>query len=1044
MKKAIKKVALACLLCCVFAVGVGTAVSSPTFAEVKAVEIGSEEIKDSYGLGTTLVMPKSVSGAYNGEQTTFYNGILIFPDGTAHSGSQIPLTDVGRYIARYSATTENGTVRAEKEFDVKQKNWTLSSTDSTAEYKKELETKVYQDKKQVEKGLAISLASGDTFTWNTPLDLSDTTLDEVIRINPLLGEDYGQLNGSTYINEPVAAYCDVILTDCYDPNVYVKLHMMFNVDKGIPYFRVGSSNQEEVGLDGPKDEAVVTNKNKREAWVDGERYCAWLETTTSGTWLELGYPRPESSGYGWSLDYETQRWGAKNNQAAPKLVNELNNEGIYADNLFEGFTTGEVYLSVKCGDYYSSKPARVEIVSIGHARGEALKEADMQDTKAPVIVLDEEITSRETIYCAAGERFPIPAAQAFDVSLIDTVKTKVYKNYGEPNQMEVLVSDGGFTPNALATYTIEYSAEDASGNIAKKTLNVTAFNAENGKSISFKTEKLKSISAGEAAVLPTYSLSGYNGETKLKIFATYEGETQEIDLASMSFTPLHIGEYTITYEYSDKFYSYEYEYAVNSVASEALVMIDQPIMPKWFIYGETYSLEDYPIYSFTEKDPTPLTTDVSVSFDNGITFTKVEDTKALKITGTGTAIFRYSYNGIDVYQTAGVPIVDVTGTYTEKGKEYEGIWLYKYFAGDFVISDTEQADMRFDTVNSRGTQTLSFISPLSASNFRLTFSIPEGRDNFSAMKIVLTDYYDPENQTVIAYEKEGENVHFSVDGGEKTVLKDPFASTVSKTIYYDFANSVLRHPEGSGLYIYDFISDKCYLDVIFENCTAVSSIVVKQVGNNVVKNTVHEDKSAPTITVHKNNGNKLLNSEITIYAAEIIDVLSSVLDKNITVSVIDPDGNDVESVDGVKLSKRKPANATRDYVIKLTQVGTYKVSYAGKDNNNKALELNYNINVYRNQAPVITFDKGYTEDTLLKIKLGESISLPKYTIVDDSPLEELTVTVALLCETDGVVYPFEKGVKKVTVRGKGYYRLYVNACDPDDNFSNAYYRILVS
>jgi len=1042
MKKVIKKVALTCLLCCAFAVGVGTAVSTSTFAEVKAVEIVSGELKNSYGLGTTLVMPESVSGTYNGSQTTFSNGILIFPDGTAHTGSQIPLTEVGRYIARYSVATESGTLRAEKEFDVKQKNWTLSSTDSSAEYKTKLETKVYQNNKQFAQGLAVSLASGDTFTWNKPLDLSDSTLEEIIRINPLLGEDYGQINGSTYINEPVAAYCDVFLTDCYDPNVYVKLHMMFEKGKGIPYFRVGSSNQEEIGLDGPKGEAVVSNKSKREVWVDGQRYCGWLETTTSGTWLEVGYPRPESAGYGWYLDYETQRWTATN-QTAPKLVNVLNEKGIYGENLFEGFTTGEVYLSVKCGEYYSSKPARIEIVSIGHERGDALKEADMKDTKKPVIVLNEKISSFETVYCALGEKFILPVAQAFDAGLVDTAKAKVYKNYGKADQAEVLVENGSFIPNALTTYTIEYSAKDASGNVGKKILQVRAIKVEGGKSISFKTDKLESISAGEETTLPAYSLVGYNGETKIKISVRYGDETQEIDLNKMSFTPLHIGEYTITYEYSDAFYSYVDEYTVNSVASDALVMIDEPIMPRYFIKGETYSLDEYFIYSFTQKDPTPLETQVSVSFDGGATFTKVEDTKAFEIAGTGTAILRYSYEGIDVYQTKAVPIVDVEGTYTEKGKEYEGIWLYKYFVGDFKISDVEQADMRFDTVNETGTQTLSFISPLSASNFRLTFSIPEGRDNFSVMKIVLTDYYDPQNQTVIAYEKSGNNVNFSIDGGEKLVLKDPFASTVSKTIYYDAGNSVLRHPEGSGLYVYDFQSDKCYLDVIFKDCTGASSIVVKQVGNNAMKNTVHEDKVAPTISVQKNNGNKLLNSEIAIFKAEMLDVLSSVLYKNITVSVVDPDGNDVESVDGVKLSKRKPANATRDYEIKLTKLGTYKVSYEGKDNNNKGVELNYNINVYKNQAPVITFDKGYTETTLLKMKLGEAISLPKYTVKDDSPLEELTITVALLCETDGVVYPFENGVEKVWVRGKGYYRMYVNVADADDNFTNAYYRILV-
>ena len=1045
MKKGLKKGLLAFALALSFsALGAGIALGDNTaLPTASAVGITGDEIKNAYGVGTTLVMPESVTGE---DGKTFENGILIFPDGTAHSGTEIALTEVGTYKARYSLTTENGVLNAEKQFNVSQKNWTLSSTNSSATYSEKLEAKVYKNTTENASGLVLSLAAGDTFTYNKPIDLSDTTLGEVIRLNPTLGEDYGfTLNDKGqrlyYVNTPVAEYCYVTFTDCYNPEVYVKLAMRFVTSNGQPYFRVGSSNQEEVGLRGPETKPVASSQQSRSVYLDGVLYLAWLQKYGAERYLGT-YISEQNPGYGWTLDYQTQRWSAANGSVSATLVNILNSEDIYGANLFEGFTTGEVYVSIQCDNYLTNKNARVEIVNIGHDKGEALKEVDTADVKAPIITLEEKVAATENVYCAVGDEFPIPVAKAVDISLVDGVKAKVYKNYGTQKQTEVLVSNGKFTPNAAAVYTIVYSAEDASGNIAQRTLNVTAFNADDGKSIALDVDKLSSISAGETATLPEYSLKGYNGGTEIQIFVSYGEEKQEIDLDNMQFTPLHVGEYTITYEYRDIFFTYQEEYTVNSLPSETIDLIEEIIMPKYFIKGYKYSLDTYHVYSFKEKDPTPLTADVFVSFDDG-EFKKIEDVGEVEITGIQTATFQYRYNGVDIGEPIEVPIVDVTGTHMGEKEEETGIWMFKYFKGDFSLADTAEKDMRFNAVNNKGNQTLSFINPLSAANFKFSFSIPEGADNFSALRIVLTDYYDPTNKTVMSYEKSDGLVYFGIDDGEKVVLKKEFAGKESKTVYYDSSNSLMDYAEGRLLYTFDFISDKCYLDVVLENCDGAASIIVKQVGNTLMRNANHTDKYAPVITVYKDRGDKLVNTEMTVYAAEILDVLTPVLNKNITVSVTDPDGNTVVSKDGVELGgKLKTADGTRDYVIELTKKGAYTIQYAGKDGSGQSVQTQYKVNVYSNVPPVVKFDKGYTADTVIKAQEGEFIYLPKYTVSDDSPLDELTITAVLIGELDGGLYPFIEEDEPVQLFGKGYYRLYITVVDPDGNMGYAYYRIL--
>ncbi len=1045
MKKSFRKglLVLALLLTCA-TVGVGVAVrDTETIPTSATVDIIDEEIKSDYGIGTTFIMPESVTGKYGEEEKTFTNGVLIFPDGTAYSEKEIAMTKEGVYTLRYTFKTETGVVCAEKDITVSKKNWTLSSSNSTAVYSEAMETVKYVSNTETTQlpGLQVSLASGDTFTYNKPIDLSDTTLQEVIRLSSFNHEytekGTDESGAKTYDKEYIAQNCLVTLTDCYNPDIYVTLVMNFN-NQGTPYFRVGSSSQLDIGLE--KNDQIVNSAEVKSVIVDGIRYKAW-SSQKYGTWQglpSLSHKTPILKvGYGWVVDYATHRW-----TCSGVLINNLTHENIYGENIFEGFTTGEVYLSITGDQYFVNKPLRLEIVSIGHEQGEALKETDTKDTKAPIIVLNEQVANAENVYCAVGDSFPVPNASAIDVNLVDGVKVKVYKNYGTAKQTEVLVKDGKFTPNAAAIYTIVYSAQDATGNVAERTLNVTVFKAEDGRSIALDVEKLTSLDAGKPATLPQYSLSGYNGQTNLKISVEYGGESQEIALDNMQFTPLHVGEYTVVYEYWDIFFSYRYEYKVNSVASDAIAMIEQPIMPRYYIKGQTYSLDTYSVYSFTETDPKPLTADVFASFDGGA-YAKIEDTKEFTVTGNETVTFQYRYKDKDIGAPITVPVIDVTGKYIgEKEEEIDDIWLFKYFVGDFTIASTVEKDLTFNTVAGTGDKTLSFINPVSASNFRLIFSVPEGRDNFSAMHIVLTDYYDADNKTVISYEKEGGNVYYRIDGGERVLLKDAFASAVTKTVYYDNANRLMRHAEGSDLYYFDFTSDKCYLDIVFTNCTGASSIVVKQIGNAQLRNATHEDKTNPYISVFKNRGNRLLGTETTVYGAEVIDVLSSVLSKTITVSVIDPDGRDVTSKDGVVLSKVKPVDGTRDYVIELTKKGTYTVTYTGKDTANKIIQTSYAINVYSDVAPTITFDNGYTQDTVIKAKEGQTISLPKYTLSDDAPVDEITVTVMLVGELDGTLYPYVDEETSVKLLGKGYYRMYVIAVDADGNIGYNYYRIL--
>ncbi|MGN1052493.1 MAG: hypothetical protein ACI4SH_03785, partial [Candidatus Scatosoma sp.] len=241
----IKKIFIGIFCAVVFsAVGVLLIFAQDKKAEAAMVAFPEDVLSDVYYLNESLTLPQSITAIYEGKEYVFTDGALIYPDGVAYKKDAYLLDAVGKYDAVYSLKTEDVFLRAEKSFTVKNKNFNVSSSYSTVEYG--ALTQEFAKNTQQENGIVISLASGDVFQYNVPIDLSKKTVNDFIT-----------LYTPQTPNTADVGLIVVRLTDCYDASVYVDFVLWYEANQAA-HARAGAAGQETSGFN--KNPAVSVTK----------------------------------------------------------------------------------------------------------------------------------------------------------------------------------------------------------------------------------------------------------------------------------------------------------------------------------------------------------------------------------------------------------------------------------------------------------------------------------------------------------------------------------------------------------------------------------------------------------------------------------------------------------------------------------------------------------------------------------------------------------------------------------------------------------------
>ena len=183
--------------------GIATA-RSGVMAESALTEV---QVATTYELNSSFSIPEAKI-TYNGKS---YNTMatLVYPNGEVRSNDECILDMSGVYTVRYRAIADDGKIlEEEKSFTVYQELFSVSGKDSSAYYGKH---SVYAQDKE---GIVVSLASGDTFTYNVPVDISNCQrAQDLVSFFPTPKQ----------VGIADVGFIYVRLTDLYDENNFVEV-----------------------------------------------------------------------------------------------------------------------------------------------------------------------------------------------------------------------------------------------------------------------------------------------------------------------------------------------------------------------------------------------------------------------------------------------------------------------------------------------------------------------------------------------------------------------------------------------------------------------------------------------------------------------------------------------------------------------------------------------------------------------------------------------------------------------------------------------------
>lgn len=966
----------------------------------------SVEVRPSYALNETITLPVETEVVVDGIKYKTAEGVLIAPDGTVYgaNGTEFPLNKLGKYTVRYYYVVNGKTLYAEKSFNVTVDNATVSSSSSSVQFG-DLQYKFTADG-DVLKGLNVKVTDTDTFTYSKPIQLNENGLTNFVTVSHIA------------LDVTSRAYLYFRLTDCYDENNYIEFRVDLLENNSSAPVRSAFSGGTFIGLTNSAS-AIASGKYEL-IQIDDEVYAKQYDHIYPGNnFFKLYYDASTMR------TYSTQ-W---NPNAEPILVNDFSNFNLYGQDTFKGFTNNEVYFSFYAKNF-SGATCEMEFYSVGDDEGSGLALGEYHETIAPKIVVDYAPTHGDAIYATRNAKISLFDAVVYDVNFASLSK-EVYYKYGTPEEVAIPVENNSFTTRWLGEYTVVYRAVDTFGNVGIKKVPVICVTAPGEEMISIEAKGIAEIEAtvGQEVQLPiaeNLSVTTINRDVTYTAEARYPADNVSVTLnEDMRFIPMYSGEWKIVYTATDNVTTVEKVYELSVAATDAVIADGNPVLPKYFIKGAKYSIEDYYAYSFTNDKREKVALDVRARFDGTGEYVSVDKT-SVEMTGANSVSFRYIYNDIIVKTTGDYPIVDVG---------FKNEWdIGAYFQGDFTKT-VGAKNTTFASDKTSGTNALEFIKELSFSFFSLQFSVPEGKRNFRELNVALTDYYDANNTVVVRIKPNGSKLDFYVGTKVKQVTTVSLADAV---LYYDVDSASMVFGEASIPVEKSFRTDKCYLSISLCDLTGESAIVISKL-NNQQTTTLRNDFSLPQIIAKADAGNKAIGETVTVFPAYATDVLSPILKEKITVTVKDPAGNYVQSIDGVNLDENTLAN--KEYQIQLNSIGRYAVQYTCWDQSDKKAVYFTYYTVLDLVPPEITFaETNFKSGDIIKAGIGVEHAFKQVECKDDVDDALPVVRVFIMDPLNSIVYVKEESY---TPKLTGLHKVMIRATDTAGNTSYVYYYLNV-
>lgn len=985
------------------------------FTENPSVSELNDSESTEFFVGQTFRAKKRVDfGGFVCDATAY----ITYPDGSRYRQNVITFDEEGIYVVRYEALNNGRPVYKDEKLTVKRRNFYFASDSYVRSF-----VKYGKDCSEYDTGhtgLTVKLYSGDTFYYDDVIDLRKTDGDDFIKMFAL-PEKIGYFDLERFT---------VRLTDAYDENNYVDIFVSAYPQRKPPeevpqtpeerwkynntYLMAGANNQMPGGLEWTADGYKLVTRDITGFPAKHSMYgYAWFKNSVGKDLLNLGFDLTEKQ------LYSTNVIGGRSN-----LVIDLD-DIAYMDVPWDGFTTGEVRMSIKGFLYRDNEvPFTFMITELGK---NDVENAVVTDSVAPVISVGEDKAKK----CYEGYKMPVPDASYYDESSkVVKKEVSVFYNYGSNTAYNVDIKDGFFIPEKEGKYTVEYKAWDSFGNLAKK---LVTYNAIKGKPADFDVSLSVTETVAEAGRYHTLIAPELSGEYKtLDAYVLTNGIKEKINGNEYKFT--ESGEKTVLYELSNEYGQIKTaSYKVRVSEGETVVFENDPVLPRYFISGFDYALDDLYATRYFAGGVSLIKAVHGIDFGDGYVYAK-NGRYSVPQSATKASI-RYTVKTEDgtVNSVYEVPIIDV--------KSQDGYEIEKYFVGENVETSATSETVDIKAKRYGVPTKFCFANYLNADNFSLTFAIDEARKNFSAIEYTLVDYKNPNVKIKVAFEKTASGTVMRINDEARVYsLQSGFENGRNVSLSYDNAScvlstvdcSILLRTDLSGNKFTGFPSGIIYLDGEMKGVLGASVVKIGRLNQQNI-NDGSIDYTRPSI--HLNGQYKKFYSfdgEVTICSAISCDVL----DGNLTayLTVLAPDGSVATATDGTLLSN---VSADKEYKVKANLYGEYYISYASADSSNRKASYNLVVFVQDDVSPVIE-GKGKT----VTVKKNEKVEINALTVSDDKTAEPYAVR--FLTTPSGDRIKLSADVRTLAFADEGVYEIRYYAVDENGNAESYFVRIKVS
>ena len=932
--------------------------------ENKPSLILSEDIPVSVTVGERYKIPNATMKL--GESEVEANKTILFPSGAKYKGNYIDLTEYGYYEIEYSATIG--------EVKYSEKRWLkcIHPTQSLFGDKAKVQVGEYRRSGGILDGVVITETAGKGgVTFAKPIDLSNNTREDILielAAYPFVAgtRDYRTLR--------------VTLTDIADKNNVVVFDISqpgFGADYTTCYGKVSHSNLPFKGADGSTHDKIFDGGSP---WGKGISHSFHGPEDRI---IEAG-----SNTIRISMDYATKRvyFGATTGGLGDGAASDLDSLALYSKE-WKGFTDGKCYVSVEIGNFINAE-GRYIIKNIGNFD----LSGDRLNYSAPEIEVNYE-ENEQIPTGVKGLKYPLFSATAKDI-FSETVKVNanVYYLYGTPNEIEVDVIDGAFTPFLAGNYTIVYSAADGLGNVAQECIDVKVEETVDAFTVQFEQDVCDAF-AGIKIPVQSFSYANNRGKVVIKsLTVKNKNDNTVCTVEDDSFITEKAGIYVVEYTLHDWLGregkgSYEVEVAANPLP----VFSSLTLLPVYTI-GQSYVLPQITATDYSSGIGGSATdVAVTVTYSDGHSVELGAERTFIPEAGHGDQVtIDYSATATEENK------LSATAALVNFDSSSGNLNVSDYFAKNNVNFVATTDRLTVEVIDNTSPASFIFAKPLFAETLALRMLINKESNAYNSLKITLTDSEDLSLKVTLRIIKNTEETSIcslQVNDESPINMAGSFWGLDAQKgsnldLRLSFKNSTCQILDATQMPIVGVLTDTrgnafsgfpsklVYASFEFEEVSTdldskaaidLFSFNAQSLGN------IDVDVVKPEVMVEGEYGGMYeYGSELILPTVFGTDVLGYI--ESMTITMTSADNLPVLAMDGTSLFK---ADATKSYAVKLEKYGKYKIVYSVTDSNgNTANTLAKIVYVMKDEKPVVTLN-GTVESNG---KVGETVTLPNVTL----------------------------------------------------------------